>query len=87
MYGGRERGEKKTGSLYGFADAIDEFASPEKWFTVHITADGNHIVVRVDDRVAVDFVDQRNTYKDGYVALQSHTGVVRYENISIKPLP
>jgi hypothetical protein len=37
----------------------------------------------------VDFVDEKNTYTSGYLALQQHNkgSVVMFKNLMMKPLP
>jgi hypothetical protein len=79
----------KTGSLYKFWDITEQLISDDTWFSQHIIANGNHIIIKVDDKVVVDFVDDKNTYDKGYLALQQHNegSVVRYRNIMFKKLP
>ena len=42
-----------------------------------------------DDKVVVDFVDQKNTFTKGYLAMQHHDpgGSVRYRNLMMRTLP
>jgi Domain of Unknown Function (DUF1080) len=58
---------KKTGSLYNFQNVYDRLVPPEAWFNQHIIANGNHIVIRVTSKTVVDFIDERNTFKKGYL--------------------
>ncbi len=80
---------KKTGSLYNFKNVYEELVPPGVWFTQHIIARGNHIIIKVNDKVAVDYVDEKNTYTKGYLALQQHHSgsVVMFKNLYMKPLP
>ncbi len=82
------RDPRKTGSLYGFVDVRKQLVKDNQWFTQHVTVRGNHIVIRVNGKVVVDFVDPKNTYREGYIALQQHDpgSVVRYRKIMVKPL-
>ncbi len=82
------RDPRKTGSLYGFVDVRKQLVKDNQWFTQHVTVRGNHIVIRVNGKVVVDFVDPKHTYKEGYIALQQHDPgtVVRYRKIMVKPL-
>ncbi len=82
------RDPRKTGSLYGFVDVRRQLVEDNKWFTQHVIVRGNHIIIKVNGQVVVDFVDKNNTYTEGYIALQQHDpgSVVRYRNIMVKPL-
>jgi hypothetical protein len=80
---------KRTGSLYNFVSVGEQRIEDDTWWTQHIIAEGNHIIVKVNDEVVVDYVDDENTYTKGYVALQQHNlgSEVRYRNLMVKPLP
>ncbi len=80
---------KRTGSLYNFADIKEQLVPPDTWYTEHIIADGNHIIIKVNDKTVVDYVDEKNTYTNGYLALQQHNkgSVVMYRNLMYRPLP
>ena len=56
-----------------------------------ITTDqnGNNIIIKVNDKVVVDYIDDKNTYDKGYLALQQHNvgSVVEYKNLMLKILP
>ena len=55
----------------------------------HIIADGNHIIIKVNDKAVVDYVDPKNTFQRGYLALQQHDpgSVVHYKDLMMRPLP
>ncbi|MDQ6760183.1 MAG: DUF1080 domain-containing protein [Acidobacteriota bacterium] len=80
---------KRTGSLYNFKNVTEQLIPDDTWWTQHIIADGNHIIIKVNDKVVVDFVDEKNTYTKGYLALQQHNAgsVVEYRNLMMRPLP
>ncbi|MDQ2949666.1 MAG: DUF1080 domain-containing protein [Acidobacteriota bacterium] len=80
---------KRTGSLYNFKNITEQLIPDDTWWTQHIIADGNHIIIKVNDKVVVDFVDEKNTYTKGYLALQQHNAgsVVEYRNLMMRPLP
>lgn len=82
------RDPKRTGSLYNFVNVTEQLIADDTWWTQTITARGNHIVIRVNDQVVVDYTDEKNTYTSGYLALQQHDpkSVVRYKNLLAKPL-
>jgi len=79
---------KKTGSLYNFVDIKKQLIEDDTWWTEHIIAKGNHIVIKINDEVVVDYVDEKNTHSKGLLALQQHDpgSVVHYRNIQLKKL-
>ena len=79
----------KTGSLYNFVKVFDQLVPDDTWFTQDIIAVGNHIVIKVNGKVTVDFVDEKNTFTKGYLALQQHNkgSVVTYRNLMMRHLP
>ncbi len=74
----------KTGSLYPAfnpkltreqKDKISVKDCPHKaneWFTQEVTAEGNHIIIKVNGKVTVDFVDDAKTHTKGHFAIQHH---------------
>ena len=66
---------QKTGSLYGFVKITDQLVKPDTWFTQEVIAKGNHIIIKVNGKKVVDFVDEKNTYKQGHFAFQQHSPV------------
>jgi|SRR5579884_1683011 len=79
----------RTGSLYGFVKIYEQLVPPDTWFNQHIIAAGNHIIIEVNGKKVVDYVDTKNTYQSGYLALQQHNkgSVVQYKTLMMKPLP
>lgn len=80
---------QKTGSLYGLKKIGEQLIEDDTWWTQHIIAIGNRIIIKVNDKIVVDFVDERNRYTVGHLALQQHDpgSVVEYRNLMVKPLP
>jgi len=80
---------KRTGSLYNFKNIYEQLVPPGVWFNQHIIAQGNHIIIKVNEKTVVDYVDEKNTYAKGYLALQQHNkgSVVMFKNLLMKPLP
>jgi len=91
----------KTGSLY---PAFNPKLSKEQrgkiiitkaphnineWFTQEVTAEGNHIIIKVNGKTTVDFVDDNNTYTKGHFAIQHHdpTCKVMVRKVEVKELP
>jgi hypothetical protein len=83
-----EKDPKKTGSLYNFKNVLEQLVPDDTWWTQHIIAKGNHIVIKVNGKVAVDFIDEKNTYTKGYLALQQHDpgSKVWYRNLQMRPI-
>ena len=80
---------RRTGSLYHLSDVKEQLVPDDTWWTQHIIVNGNHVVIQVNDKTVVDYVDQNNTYKKGYLALQQHNkgSVVEYKDLMMKLLP
>jgi hypothetical protein len=91
----------KTGSLYpAFNPKLAAKAKeriiirkplhrPNEWFTQEVLATGNHIVIKVNGQTTVDFVDLKDTYRRGHLALQQHDSatVVKFRRVEVKELP
>ena len=72
----------RTGSLYpdrrdNYSDdekkkmiVLEQMHKPDEWFTQEVIAVDNHIIVKVNGKTTVDFVDEKNRYRKGYFALQ-----------------
>lgn len=80
---------KRTGSLYNFVDVKEMLVPPDTWFTQEVIADGNHIIIKVNDKTVVDFVDQKDTHTKGHFAFQQHNlgSDVWIKNVMVKELP
>lgn len=80
---------QRTGTLYNLARVTAQLIQDDTWWTEHVIANGNHIIITVNDKVVVDFIDAKNTYTKGYLALQQHNAgsVVQYRNLMMRPLP
>ncbi len=91
---------KKTGGLYDIEDIKD--VSPAKddvWFTQSVTVQGKRIIVKVDDKVTVDYTEPEGAAEDenrypgrtlssGTFALQCHDpgGTAIFETIEVRLL-
>lgn len=80
---------KRTGSLYNFANVTDMLVPPDTWFTQEVIADGNHIIIKVNGKVAVDYVDAKSTFTNGHFAFQQHNlgSEVWVRNVQVKEMP
>jgi hypothetical protein len=79
---------QKTGSLYGMSKVQDQLVQDDTWWTQQVIVHGNHIVIAVNDKIVTDYIDPKNTYTKGYLALQQHNkgSVVQYRNLMMRPL-
>ena len=84
---------QKTGGLYNTAKVLEAPAQDDVWWTQHIIVNGKHVVVKIDDKVVVDYtepdeVDGTVRLSAGTIALQAHDpgSTILYRNIRIKPL-
>jgi hypothetical protein len=80
---------QKTGSLYNLSKVTDQLIPDDTWWTQHIIAVGNRIIIKVNDKIVSDFVDAKHTHQAGHLALQQHDpgSVVQYRNLMVKRLP
>jgi hypothetical protein len=80
---------QKTGGLYNFYKVGEQLVQDDTWWTQHIAAVGNRIIIKVNDKIVTDFVDEKNTFRSGHLALQQHNqgSVVQYRNLMVKRLP
>jgi hypothetical protein len=80
---------QRTGSLYNFKKNLKQLVPDDTWWTQHIIAIGNRIIIKVNDTIVVDHVEDKNTHIEGHLALQQHDpgSVVQYRRVSVKPLP
>jgi hypothetical protein len=78
----------RTGSLYNFVKVLEQLVPDDTWWTQDITVKGNHITIKVNEKVVVDYTDDKNTYTKGYLALQQHdpNSVVQYRNLMMRDL-
>lgn len=90
---------RKTGSLYAIQDVKKAPAKDNEWFTEHIIVQGKRIIVKVNDKIVVDYTEPDNVERtgseaqrlisSGTFALQGHDPESRvyYKDIMVKPLP
>ncbi len=89
---------RRTSSLYNIVDVEEAPANDNEWFTQHIMVQGNRVVIKVDGKTMVDYVEPEDVERpesmagrllsSGTVALQGHDpeSKVYYKNIMIKLL-
>jgi hypothetical protein len=94
---------KKTGGLYAVQDVMDKAPSTDDvWFDYYIKVDGKHIVIQIDGKTTVDWMepadwDPSKTLKNmdgrklsaGTIALQGHDpkSTTYYKDLFIRALP
>ena len=80
---------QRTGSLYNFHKVTEQIIDDDTWWTQHVIAIGNRIIIKVNDKIVTDFVDDKNTFMSGHLALQQHNNgsVVMFRNLMVKRLP
>lgn len=89
---------QKTGSLYNnpawhFTSApkpvLEQLIQDDTWWTQHVIAIGNRIIIKVNDKIVTDFVDEKNIFVSGRLAFQQHNqgSEVEYRNVVVKRLP
>ncbi|UCD51648.1 MAG: DUF1080 domain-containing protein [Phycisphaerales bacterium] len=86
---------KKTGGLYGVQDVIDDAPSIDgQWFRYYIKVEGDRIIIKIDGKTTVDWVQPRGWDRGGRkidrgtFAIQGHDpkSLVYYANIAVRPL-
>lgn len=89
---------RRTGSLYGIDDVKEVFVKDNEWFTEHIIVQGKRVIIKINDRVVVDYTepehvqrsagDAQRVLSSGTFALQGHdpNSVVYFKNLMVKPL-
>ena len=78
-----------TGSIVGVHSTLpDRVQSAGKWSRFDVTADGSHLVVKVDGKTTTDVRDEK--LKDGALGLQAGgptgSGPIKFRNLKIRPL-
>ncbi len=88
---------RRSGSIYEVSNVKETYVKDDEWYSMHITVNGKHIMVELNDQVVTDWTEEadRQPGEDftriltsGTIALQAHDpkSIVKYKNIKIKPL-
>lgn len=92
---------QKTGGVYKVAKVLEAPAKDDEWFKYDVLVDGNHVVVKINDKVTADYtedaaaldkdqsIEPGRRIGEGTFALQAHDpgSTVMYRNIKVKRLP
>ena len=91
---------RKTGSLYAIEDVMDNAPSEDsEWFTQQVIVNGKRIIIKVNDKVVVDYTEPEDVERtgndvgklidSGTFAIQAHDpgSEIHYRSIAVKPLP
>ena len=88
---------KKTGSIYAVVNVDVAPVLDDEWFDYNIRVEGNRAVIRINDKVVVDYTEPAGTkpgkqftrkLDEGTFALQAHDpkSVVLFRNLRVKRL-
>jgi hypothetical protein len=68
---------------------FEQLVKPDTWFTQEVIAVGNHIIIKVNDKTTVDFVDEKSRHTKGHFAIQQHDpgSTVSVRKIEVIELP
>jgi hypothetical protein len=90
---------RRTGSLYAEQDVREVYVKDNEWFTEYIKVDGKRVIIKINDRVVVDYTEPEGIEKTpgralkhlgtGTFALQGHdpASKVYFKDIKVRPLP
>jgi hypothetical protein len=95
-----ERDPQKTGGVYNLQKVLEAPAKDNEWFKYEIIVQGNHVVTKINDKVAADYTEDPDALSknkkiepgrrvsEGTFALQAHDpgSTVMYRNIKVKRL-
>jgi hypothetical protein len=75
----------------------EQLHKPDEWFTEHVIADGNHIQIFVNGKKTVDYIEDKNLFTKGHLAIQGHAAlkvdgkvyptVITVRKVEVKELP
>ena len=82
----------RTGSLmhFGTSGSVSRLlVKPGEWLLLEVIALGNRILIKVNGKTTIDFIDMNQTYSRGHLALQQLGArtEARFRRIDLKELP
>jgi hypothetical protein len=90
---------RRTGSLYGIENVKEIYVKDNEWFTEYIKVKGKRIIIKVNDKIVVDYTEPANVERErgseervissGTFALQGHDpdSKVYFKNIMVRVVP
>ena len=95
-----DKDPQRTGGVYKVAKVLEAPAKDNEWFKYEIIVEGNHVVVKINDKVTADYkedpaaldkdksIEPGRRMGEGTFALQAHDpgSTVLYRNIKVKRL-
>ena len=90
---------RRTGSLYAIQDVKEVYVKDNEWFTEYISVQGKRVVIKINDKIVVDYTEPENATRsagmaghlisNGTFALQGHDpkSKVYFKDIMVKVLP
>lgn len=88
-----QRDPQKTGGLYNTVKVLEAPAEDNEYWTHHIIVKDNHVVVKINDKVVVDYEEPEDKEGDvklseGTIAFQAHDpgSTVYFKNVRVKIL-
>lgn len=89
---------RRGGSLYDVVDIKETYAKDDEWYTEYIKVEGKRVIIKINDKVVVDYTEPCDVKREdnhplrlitgGTFALQAHDpkSIVYYKDIMVKPL-
>ena len=87
---------RKTGSLYSVSDVKENLVKDNEWYQYDITVKDKHVVIKINNKVAVDYTEPDTLPADrgekrlssGTIALQGHDpkSIAFFKDIKVKVL-
>ena len=75
-----------TGAIVGTAKTARDYTfKADQWNRYDITADGDHLVIKLNGQTTLDIRDTR--FAEGHLRLQYQQFPIAFRNIKIRPLP
>jgi hypothetical protein len=90
---------RRTGSLYAVQDVKEVYVKDNEWYTEYIRVEGRRIIVKINDKTVVDYLEPEGIEKEegralkrlesGTFALQGHDpdSKVYFKDIVVRTLP
>ncbi len=74
--------DNATGSIINLAAPLVAIQAGDRWNSFDISVIGSRIVVKLNDTLVVEFVD--DSFSTGPIGLQSNGGLIRFRNVQVR---